>query len=79
MKIFDQPRHPAVDYASLLRPGQVSIVDLSGTDSPMINNIVIADMLRSIQRAQDAAYQSWERAGRARPAAQGAGHHRRGA
>ncbi len=38
-------------------------MDLSGTDSPTINNIVIADMLRNIQRAQDAAYQAWERQG----------------
>ena len=29
----------------------------------MINNIVIADMLRNIQRAQDVAYQPWERQG----------------
>lgn len=63
MRIFDQPRNPALDYAAMLRPGQVSIVDLSGTDSPTINNIVIADMLRHIQRAQDAAYQAWERQG----------------
>lgn len=63
MKIFDQPRYPALDYDQLLTPGQVSIVDLSGTDSPMINNIVIADMLRNIQRAQDDAYQQWERSG----------------
>jgi DNA helicase HerA-like ATPase len=63
MKIFDQPRHPVLDYDQLLTPGQVSIVDLSGTDSPMINNIVIADMLRNIQRAQDDSYQAWERAG----------------
>lgn len=63
MKIFDQPRHPPLDYRTLLRPGQVSIIDLSGTDSPMINNIVIADMLRNIQRAQDASYQAWERQG----------------
>ena len=41
----------------------MSIIDLSGTDSPTINNIVIADMLRNIQRAQDAAYQAWERQG----------------
>jgi hypothetical protein len=63
MRIFDQPDHPCLDYDALLRPGQVSIIDLSGTDSPVINNIVIADMLRNIQRAQDAAYQDWERRG----------------
>jgi hypothetical protein len=63
MSIFDQPLHPALDYSSLLTPGQVSIIDMSGTDSPTINNIVIADMLRNIQRAQDNAYQTWERSG----------------
>lgn len=63
MNIFDQPRYPALDYDRLLRPGHVSIIDLSGTDSPVINNIVIADMLRNIQRAQDAAYLAWERRG----------------
>ncbi len=63
MNIFDQPRHPALDYRRFLTPGQVSIIDLSGTDSPTINNIVIADMLRNIQRAQDDTYQTWERSG----------------
>lgn len=63
MRIFDQPRHPSLNYDQLLRPGHVSIIDLSGTDSPIINNIVIADMLRNIQRAQDSAYQEWERQG----------------
>ncbi len=63
MRIFDQPRHPTLDYTRLLSPGQVSIIDLSGTDSPAINNIVIADMLRNIHRVQNEAYLSWERAG----------------
>ncbi|MFL6112274.1 MAG: ATP-binding protein [Catenulispora sp.] len=63
MNIFDQPQHPPLNYDAMLRPGRVSIVDLSGTDSPTINNIVIADMLRNIQRAQDDAYQQWERNG----------------
>jgi DNA helicase HerA-like ATPase len=59
--IFDQPRHPPLDMRAFLRRGQVSIVDLSGTDSPAVNNIVIADLLRNLQRAQDAGYQWWER------------------
>ncbi len=63
MRIFDQPGNPSLNYDELLRPGHVSIIDLSGTDSPIINNIVIADMLRNIQRAQDTAYQEWERRG----------------
>jgi DNA helicase HerA-like ATPase len=61
--IFDQSQHPAVDYRELLRPGTVSIIDLSGTDSPAINNIAIADILRNIQRVQDEAYKAWERDG----------------
>lgn len=64
MGIFDQRRYPEVDYGDLLRPGTVSIIDLSGTDSPAINNIVIADILRKIQRAQDHAYKAWERDGK---------------
>jgi uncharacterized protein DUF87 len=63
MRIFDQPSHSSIDYAQLLSPGQVSIIDLSGTDSPAINNIVIADMLRNIHREQNAAYQRWEKSG----------------
>src|SRR5205823_15008654 len=38
MNIFDQPQHPPLKYDAMLRPGRVSIVDLSGTDSPTINN-----------------------------------------
>jgi uncharacterized protein len=63
MNIFDQPRNPPLNYGAMLQPGRVSIIDLSGTDSPAINNIVIADLLRSIQRAQDSAYRQWERDG----------------
>jgi uncharacterized protein len=63
MNIFDQRRFPPINYQQLLRAGHVSIVDLSGTDSPVVNNIVIADMMRNIQRAQDDAYQQWERDG----------------
>jgi len=43
--------------------GQVSIVDLSGTDSPAVNNIVIADLLRNVHRYQDLGYRGWERRG----------------
>ena len=63
LKIFDQPKHPIIDFEEMLAPGQVSIVDLSGTDSPAVNNIVIADLLRKIQRSQDAAYRRWETGG----------------
>jgi uncharacterized protein len=60
LHIFDQPQHPPLRVTELLRPGRVSIVDLSGTDSPTVNNIVIADLLRRLQIAQDKAYKSFE-------------------
>jgi uncharacterized protein len=56
LSIFDVPRVPAPDYDSLLRPGTVSIFDLSDTDSPEVNNLVIADLLRGAQRRQDEHY-----------------------
>jgi uncharacterized protein len=58
--IFDQPGSPALDYREFLGRGRVSIIDLSGTDSPQLSNIVIADMLRGIQRRQDEFYKQWE-------------------
>lgn len=63
LRIFDQPQYPPLDYPALLRPGQVSIIDLSDTDSPQLNNIVIADILRNVQQAQDESYQAWEAGG----------------
>ena len=36
-----------------MQPGCVSVIDLSDTDSPAVNNLVIADLLRGIQRQQE--------------------------
>jgi uncharacterized protein len=44
-------------YKHLLRPGLVSILDLSDTDSAVLNNLVIADLLRGLQEDQDALYE----------------------
>jgi uncharacterized protein len=52
-----------LSYPDLLQPGAVSIFDLSDTDSPILNNLVIADVLRGVQRYQDDAYKSAERSG----------------
>jgi DNA helicase HerA-like ATPase len=60
LRIFDQRNARPLDLDDLLRPGRVAIVDLSGTDSPQINNIAIADLLRRIQRFQDEGYKRWE-------------------
>jgi len=60
LRIFDQRSAPPLDLDDLLQPGRVTIVDLSGTDSPQINNIAIADLLRRIQQFQDESYKRWE-------------------
>lgn len=64
LKIFDNPEARPLDYQQLTTPGQVSIIDLSDTDSPRINNLVIAEILRGIQQQQDENYTAAEKAGR---------------
>jgi DNA helicase HerA-like ATPase len=51
-----------LNYVDLLRPGSVSVVDLSDTGFSELNNIVIADLLRGVQDAQDETYQKYEEA-----------------
>jgi DNA helicase HerA-like ATPase len=53
LKIFDNPKAPAINYYDLIKPGQVSVIDLSDTDSPQVRNLVIADILRGVQKAQE--------------------------
>jgi DNA helicase HerA-like ATPase len=53
LKIFDNPKAPPITYADMLKPGQVSVIDLSDTDSPQVRNLVIADILRGVQKAQE--------------------------
>src|SRR5260370_14098267 len=55
LKIFDVTEG-RLDYAEILSPGRVSIVDLSDTDSPQINNLVIAQLLRGLQYQQEQNY-----------------------
>lgn len=56
--IFDTRAAAPLDYKELLRPGHVSIIDLSDTDFPQINNLVIAQILRGVQRQQDENYKT---------------------
>lgn len=42
-------------YASLIRPGALSVIDLSDTGFGELNNLAIADVLRGLQEAQDEA------------------------
>jgi hypothetical protein len=55
LKIFDTPGG-ALNYGEMLTAGRVSIVDLSDTDSPQINNLVIAQLLRGLQQQQEQNY-----------------------
>lgn len=63
LAVFDQKGCDPIDCTALLTPGRVSIFDLSDTDSPALNNLVIADILRGVQRAQEDAYRAAEKAG----------------
>ncbi len=63
--IFDVDTQGArgLDFERLIRPGGVSIVDLSDTDSPQINNLAIAELLRGVMDHQDDAYDRAVRTG----------------
>jgi DNA helicase HerA-like ATPase len=54
-------------YKDLLIPGKVSILDLSDTDSTVLNNLVIADLLMGLQEAQDKLYEDAQHTGEAAP------------
>jgi hypothetical protein len=53
LQVFDTPKTPPLEHASLLQPGSVSVIDLSDTDAPQVNNLVIADLLRGVQKQQE--------------------------
>ncbi len=63
LRIFDNPNAGPLNYAELTEPGRVSIVDLNDTDSPQINNLVIAELLRGLMGAQNDNYRRAERGG----------------
>ncbi len=62
--IFDNPDAAPIKDEDLISPGRVSVIDLSDTDSPQVNNLVIADILRRTQRAQESAVAATQRARR---------------
>jgi DNA helicase HerA-like ATPase len=71
LRVFDNDSSGAqpLNYRRLLRPGQVSVLDLSDTSMSELSNLVIADLLRGVQEAQDAAYQEYEAAREGNPEA----------
>jgi uncharacterized protein len=44
-----------LSYPDLIKPGALSVIDLSDTGFGELNNLSIADVLRGVQEAQDAA------------------------
>jgi uncharacterized protein len=65
LNIFDVRGVPAIDYKQMLHPGRVSVVDFSDTDSPQLNNLVIADILSGLQEAQEERYKAASTGGQA--------------
>ncbi len=56
LEIFDNADAGPLTYKDLAQPGKVSIIDLSDTDSPQVNNLVIAEFLRGLLEAQNENY-----------------------
>jgi len=63
LAVFDNAKAEPLDYRSLLTPSQVSVIDLSDTDSPHVNNLVIAGVLRGVQREQEMEVERRRQAG----------------
>lgn len=57
LNVFDVAGVPAANYDEMLKPGRVNIIDLSDSDSTIINNLVIAELLRGVQLQQDVNYE----------------------
>ncbi len=53
----------AMDYGRLVRPGAVSIIDLSDMEAPDLRNLVIADIIRGVEQAQETAFNAAARSG----------------
>jgi DNA helicase HerA-like ATPase len=56
LRMFDNDQGKRLVPADLVCPGRVSIFDLSEMDSPYQRNLAIAEVLRLVQRGQDAAF-----------------------
>jgi DNA helicase HerA-like ATPase len=59
--IFDNPGAAQPDYQRMTSLGRVTVVDLSDTDSPQINNLVISQILRGLQLQQEINYRASEK------------------
>lgn len=58
LEIFDNPGAQSINFQTMLQSGRVSIIDLSDTESPIVKNLVIAQILRGIHQQQDENYKT---------------------
>ena len=61
--IFDDKSKGLPDYDEMTQPGRVTIIDLSDTESPQVNNLVISEILRGLHQQQDKNYKATEEEG----------------
>lgn len=63
LKVFDRTDHGAkiLSYRDMLRPGRVSVIDLSDAGLSELSNIAVADVLRGVQEEQDRLYRKFEK------------------
>jgi DNA helicase HerA-like ATPase len=59
--IFDDKKKGLPNYEEMTQPSRVTIIDLSDTDSPQVNNLVISEILRGLHRQQDDNYKTSEK------------------
>ncbi len=64
LRVFDNLQAPAINYTDLIKPGKVSVIDLSDIDQPQVKNLVIADILRGVQRVQEESVSDFKAAGK---------------
>ena len=63
--IFDDKSKGLPDYDQITQPGRVTIIDLSDTESPQVNNLAISEILRGLHQQQDKNYKATEEDGAA--------------
>jgi uncharacterized protein len=63
LRVFHAPtvRAAPLNYAKLLRPGQLSVIDLSDAGLSELSNLAVADVLRGVQEEQEKAYRRFEK------------------
>ncbi len=60
--VFANTEQERINVDEMLVPGRISIIDLSDMDAPYLRNLVIAQMLRTLQKRQDELYTEREEA-----------------